>query len=106
MATTPFFASRFLPRHHPLISNRLSSPGRKLVAMATSGLKNIGFVCHFPLWPGRQMVSKTYHLFVISHYGDRMWPGRQIVVFAPFYVSFICSSLDHFFSAQNGLSKI
>jgi len=34
--------------------------------------------------------------FVISRYGD------SLLVFAPFCVSFICSSLDHFFSAQMG----
>jgi len=57
MATTPFFASGFLPRHHPLASNRLSSPGRTVVARATFSQKNIGFVCHFPL--GRQIVARA-----------------------------------------------
>jgi hypothetical protein len=34
-------------------------------------------------------------------------PARAtFAVFAPFYVSFICSCLDHFFSCTNGLSKI
>jgi len=28
--------------------------------------------------------------------------GDKVVVFAPFYVSFIGSCLDHFFSAQMG----
>jgi len=43
MATSAFFASGFLPRHHPLAPNRLFSPGRTFVAMATYGLGKHGF---------------------------------------------------------------
>jgi len=43
MATSAFFASGFLPRHHPLASNRLFSPGRTFVAMATYDLGKHGF---------------------------------------------------------------
>jgi len=43
MATSAFFASGFLPRHHPLASNRLFSPGRTFVAMETYDLGKDGF---------------------------------------------------------------
>jgi len=35
MATSAFFASGFLPRHHPLASNRLILLGKTFLAMAT-----------------------------------------------------------------------
>jgi len=43
MATSAFFASGFLPRHHPLSPNRLFSPGMTFVAMATYDLGKHGF---------------------------------------------------------------
>jgi len=43
MATSAFFGSGFLPHHHPLPSNRLFSPDRTFVAMATYDLGKHGF---------------------------------------------------------------
>jgi len=43
MATSAFFASGFLPRHHPLASNRFFSLGKTFVAMATYDLGKHGF---------------------------------------------------------------
>ena len=43
MATLAFLASEFLPRHRPLAPNRLFSPGRTFVAMATFDLGEHGF---------------------------------------------------------------
>jgi len=43
MATSAFFASGFLPRHHPLASNRVALPGRTFLAMATYDLGKHGF---------------------------------------------------------------
>ena len=82
-ATKPFFANGFLPRH-PLASNCLFWPGRTFVTMATFRQKEIGSVLSFPV-----MATFCRH-------------GDILLVFAPFCVSFICSSLDHFFSAQMG----
>jgi len=81
--TAPFFASGYLPRH-PLASNRLFWLGRTFVAMATFRQKEIGYVLSFPA------------MATFCGHGDRL------LVFGPFCVSFICSSLDHFFSAQMG----
>jgi len=43
MATSAFFASGFLPHHHPLASNRLFSLGWTFIAMATYDLGKHGF---------------------------------------------------------------
>jgi len=107
MATSSFFVSGFLPRHHPLALTALTRQAEQWSLWRHLIFKNIVPRSHFPLW--RQVVAMaTFGLekqwFWSGPFppGRHLWPWRQFVVFAPFYVPFFCSNLDHFFSAQMG----
>jgi len=124
MATEPFFASGFLPRHHPLAPNRLFLPDRTFVAMTTSDLQKHRLCLSFPamatfcgsgdIVPGRIFVAiatgfgQTGQRTCNSGQAGNVVPGRhdssrpKFAGCSSLCFSFIGSCLDHSFSAPLG----
>jgi len=112
MATRPFFASRFLPLHHPLAPNRHISSGRQFSPWRTLVFKNMGSGTPLPTMASCVALANFLsqkHALCFSIPARVTFVARATFVaqatspfFSPFYVSFLGSCLDHSFPAQLG----
>jgi len=97
----PFFASGFLPCHHPLATNRLSSQGRKFLTMANSYLQKHGpwnsYLAMATCVALANFLSQKHALCFFIPARVTFVARAKSPFFSPIYVYFIDSCLDHSF---------